>query len=218
MTAAAATDATPSVSSSAASSASAPVVPSVRVQLQVLSGNPALYLSRARLPDLQDHDFALNLAVAAEREKEAADTGTVRDRSDIMARVDVPNALPGTYYIGVFGYCCEDSTVSTRTTARLTCACVLLQLIVSLCVSMTCAVSAPRGGWTVHWRLDSPTEPNSCAPTSSTRSCSGFAFAQIHISLLLFSIEDWIGCNDLTSHSQGASSYRAKRDTSKCPH
>lgn len=68
---------------------------SLRVLMRSLAGEPDLYISHGRLPSLQDHDFAHLLA------------GVNSDASDSSeSQVDIPIALPGRYFIGVYGYCC----------------------------------------------------------------------------------------------------------------
>jgi len=80
-----------------------PVAPSLRVQLHALSGQPDLYVARGRLPTLQEHDYAFLLAAADVSNGGAA-------VSPLLSQVDVPVALPGRYYIGVYSYCCTDSS------------------------------------------------------------------------------------------------------------
>jgi hypothetical protein len=80
---------------------SPPSAPSLRVQLHALSGQPDLYVARGRFPTLQEHDYAFLLASSG---------GEGSAVAPLLSQVDVPVALPGRYFIGVYSYCCSDSS------------------------------------------------------------------------------------------------------------
>jgi len=84
-------------------------LPSVRVQLQSLSGRPDLYVARGRLPTLQEHDFAHLLAAGA---SDPADPDSDADAAHgpLLSQVDLATAAPGRYFVGVYGYCCEEQS------------------------------------------------------------------------------------------------------------